>query len=603
MTKKTNLKIRKMIDENNAWFSELPADDGGSGERDWDEQILEELFLARTTQVAGPDEPVASDATVAARTRCKSAQWSGDVVLEAQDARHPAFWRLANNGAAPVLVTEFTCNGDGLAGAAGLSRMAEQAGAKTKRERAIWAYLYCLRHHSHGPAPLESWDDPRILDPATFFSAYGYGLCGHIAHAFVGLCDRLGLRSRVITMGGHTCPEVRLEDDWHIFDPNGETWYPRSDGRLGLGTEALGAGDSPDWRDAHFRPLGRGKRAETLFQRLADSSSHRVVTERTGHAGLDDKRGLRLAPGETATLWFERRVPWCSARTDRLWFSPFVPPQNARRLSLAWSGPAKALDVRHAPDRAVYQFQRNFPLQDVVLALSGPGHAAAKVCLTASETVYGPFEPVRGDGETTSYRLRRAILRHGEPPVDGWRLSIEHSSSAELLVELVAHYQYSQHVFPPPFSGRNTLSTALENEGEEVDLALEYGCLPAEGELPAVPFEPRYERKPDKGLRLTWGTSRDYPGRIMPHRVLWDSHSRETASFGYEVIATRAGGPFDLAAPHLHRFVLDPCLELDSQTAQRCVAEETLTWSIRVVDKNGRPLDRWQSATLEPSQV
>jgi hypothetical protein len=109
----------------------------------------------------------------------------------------------------------------------------------------------------------------------------GFGLCGHVSSAFVGIARGQGVDARIVTLNGHVVATGEVAPgEWHIFDPDLGVHIAASLGELEQNEALLRAGHdaSPTWlrarsaypdftasiiaayltpADNHIDPLGR----------------------------------------------------------------------------------------------------------------------------------------------------------------------------------------------------------------------------------------------------------------------------------------------------------------------------------------------------------
>jgi hypothetical protein len=77
-----------------------------------------------------------------------------------------------------------------------------------------------------------------IHEPLTLINSIGFGYCDDVASAFAQLAQHAGYQARVWTLGGHVVPEVMLDGQWAMLDPDLGVYYVDSTGRT-AGVEDL----------------------------------------------------------------------------------------------------------------------------------------------------------------------------------------------------------------------------------------------------------------------------------------------------------------------------------------------------------------------------
>lgn len=68
--------------------------------------------------------------------------------------------------------------------------------------------------------------------PMLLINSLGFGQCGHKAAALASLWEKLGYKSQVWDLGGHTVPEVYVGERWEMYDPDLETFYLNHEGQV-----------------------------------------------------------------------------------------------------------------------------------------------------------------------------------------------------------------------------------------------------------------------------------------------------------------------------------------------------------------------------------
>jgi hypothetical protein len=129
-----------------------------------------------------------------------------------------------------------------------------------ERAQALWTAAVKYRHQAPPPNEYlaEDWE---AHDPVKLFNTYGYCMCCCASAVIEALnrADGRAARGRVLT--GHSVPEVRYDDGWHMFDASLLTFFPRADGSVASVDEI--AASVRDWYEKH--PEYRGK-PQKLFE-------------------------------------------------------------------------------------------------------------------------------------------------------------------------------------------------------------------------------------------------------------------------------------------------------------------------------------------------
>lgn len=80
-----------------------------------------------------------------------------------------------------------------------------------------------------------------IHEPMTAMNSIGFGYCDDVASAFAYLARRAGFDARVWTLGGHVVPEVNIDGQWVMLDPDLGVYYSGTNGSRALGVVELEA--------------------------------------------------------------------------------------------------------------------------------------------------------------------------------------------------------------------------------------------------------------------------------------------------------------------------------------------------------------------------
>jgi hypothetical protein len=99
----------------------------------------------------------------------------------------------------------------------------------SQRAAALWRAVVKYRHQTP-PANEFLARDSESHDPVKIFNVYGYCMCCCTSALIEALnrADGREVRGRILT--GHSVPEVRYGDGWHMFDPALITLFPKPEG-------------------------------------------------------------------------------------------------------------------------------------------------------------------------------------------------------------------------------------------------------------------------------------------------------------------------------------------------------------------------------------
>lgn len=99
--------------------------------------------------------------------------------------------------------------------------------SETSLHKAAWEYVVMNGFHSL-PFTGEAW----IHDPVLYFNSIGGGLCDDLSSTLVALWHKLGFEARLIVLEGHVVPEVKIEGNWEMYDPDFAIYYCDEKGKV-----------------------------------------------------------------------------------------------------------------------------------------------------------------------------------------------------------------------------------------------------------------------------------------------------------------------------------------------------------------------------------
>lgn len=105
----------------------------------------------------------------------------------------------------------------------------------TTKENEVIELFNFVRNHVQWDYPLDLSEE--VSEPLKLFYIYGYGLCDDKASALVNLAGEIGVPGRLIAFGPpgyHVVAELYYDSEWHLFDPDGGTYYKRNGKILSL---------------------------------------------------------------------------------------------------------------------------------------------------------------------------------------------------------------------------------------------------------------------------------------------------------------------------------------------------------------------------------
>lgn len=123
--------------------------------------------------------------------------------------------------------------------------------AMTQAERceALWRATVKYRHQTAPPNEFLA-ADWETHDPVKLFNVYGYCMCC-CSSAVIEALNRLdGRETRGRILNGHSVPEVRFDDEWHMYDASLITYFPKPDGGLPASVDEISQAVG-DWYALH----------------------------------------------------------------------------------------------------------------------------------------------------------------------------------------------------------------------------------------------------------------------------------------------------------------------------------------------------------------
>jgi hypothetical protein len=110
-----------------------------------------------------------------------------------------------------------------------------------ERAKAIWTAAVKYRHQAPPPDEFLA-ADWEAHDPVKVFNVYGYCMCCCSSAILAALNRADGREARGRILNGHSVPEVRYGDGWHMYDASLLTFFPRpEDGVAASVDEIAGA--------------------------------------------------------------------------------------------------------------------------------------------------------------------------------------------------------------------------------------------------------------------------------------------------------------------------------------------------------------------------
>jgi hypothetical protein len=109
-----------------------------------------------------------------------------------------------------------------------------------ERAKALWTAVVKYRHQTTPPNEYLA-ADWEAHDPVKIFNVYGYCMCCCCSALVEALNREDGREARGRILNGHSVPEVRYRDGWHMFDGSLITFFPKPDHGVAAGVDEISA--------------------------------------------------------------------------------------------------------------------------------------------------------------------------------------------------------------------------------------------------------------------------------------------------------------------------------------------------------------------------
>jgi len=133
--------------------------------------------------------------------------------------------------------------------------------SQQERAKALWTAVVKYRHQTTPPNEHLA-GDWEAHDPVKIFNVYGYCMCCCCSALVEALNREDGREARGRILNGHSVPEVRYRDGWHLFDGSLITFFPRPDDGVAASVDEVSAAIAA-WYANH---PGYQKNNEKIFQ-------------------------------------------------------------------------------------------------------------------------------------------------------------------------------------------------------------------------------------------------------------------------------------------------------------------------------------------------
>lgn len=358
--------------------------------------LLDQAVVA----VTGAGEPSPAPAVESAQT-LSGAGGTYEVEVDAVAVEN-AYVALVNVGDVPVSAPRLAVNGqpdwhdlDSL-----LDEVRADATSERELALGLWDFLVENRFHED-PAH----NDDENHDPVRFFNIYGYGYCDDAAEVYANMAAALGLEARVWALNGHVVPEVRYDDDWHLLDPDGETYYLDVDGADIASVAELEATpdllDVPVLRPGVEQPFYRPAKVKPFYASVEDNRFYAREPGATFHS-----MAFTLRPGERIERrWSQEGYRFCNRYWD--WLDRFG--------NGTWS---YGCELRAGDDDV--PFELPYPILGGHVAVDLPDDAARDQWIVEVSTSGGAWRPAPWGGSDADGRPVAGLQTllgngHGDP--------------------------------------------------------------------------------------------------------------------------------------------------------------------------------------------
>jgi hypothetical protein len=130
-----------------------------------------------------------------------------------------------------------------------------------ERAKSLWTAVVKYRHQT-APPNEDLAPDWEAHDPVKIFNVYGYCMCCCSSAIVAALNREDGREARGRILNGHSVPEVRYGDGWHMFDGSLITFFPRPEDGVAASVDEISAAIA-GWYATH---PGYQKNNQKIFQ-------------------------------------------------------------------------------------------------------------------------------------------------------------------------------------------------------------------------------------------------------------------------------------------------------------------------------------------------
>ncbi len=118
-----------------------------------------------------------------------------------------------------------------------------------ERAKALWTAVVKYRHQTTPPNEhlAGDWESH---DPVKIFNVYGYCMCCCCSALVEALNREDGREARGRILNGHSVPEVRYKNGWHMFDGSLITYFPKPENGIAAAVDEISTAVT-DWYARH----------------------------------------------------------------------------------------------------------------------------------------------------------------------------------------------------------------------------------------------------------------------------------------------------------------------------------------------------------------
>lgn len=94
-------------------------------------------------------------------------------------------------------------------------------------ERKLWRFVRDNVYHNLPVRP-----EKHLNNPWSLINSVGWGICSNVAAVYVTLARKAGYEARAWGLTGHVVPEIRVNGEWQVYDPDLAIYYHTPSGKI-----------------------------------------------------------------------------------------------------------------------------------------------------------------------------------------------------------------------------------------------------------------------------------------------------------------------------------------------------------------------------------